>query len=295
MANTVYIVDALNYIHRAYHSLPDDMHAPSGMQTNAILGYLRTLLRIIREKKPQYLVSAFEGETSFRSTIYSEYKANRTDPPENLPPQFPWCRRVSEAIGVPCIELGNYEADDIIGTIAIKMHELGHRVVVVTGDKDMSQLVRPGILVYDLGRETWLDDAGVRDKFGVTPAQIPELLSLVGDHVDNIPGVFGVGDKTARQILSRCPNVEDLVTSPHLDVEFTFRNRENILKRIRENIEAVRMSRELATIYCDVPITVTPDTVRYRGGDPKELAILRRELGLHDALEDIPLAQPMLF
>src|SRR4051812_7310976 len=158
MANTVYIVDALNYIHRAFHSVPDSIRAPSGMQTNAVLGYLRTLLRIIREKKPQYLVSAFEGDTSFRSTIFSGYKANRTAPPQNLEPQFTYCRRVSEAIGVPCIELGNYEADDIIGTIAIKMHELGHHIVIVTADKDMSQLVRPGILVYDLGRETWLDD-----------------------------------------------------------------------------------------------------------------------------------------
>src|SRR6476660_9656605 len=154
MGNTVYIVDALNYIHRSYHSMPDDIMAPSGMRTNAILGYLRTLLRIIRDKKPQYLVSAFESETSFRSTIFPEYKANRTAPPENLEPQFEYCRRVSEAIGVPCIELGNYEADDIIGTIAIKMHERGHKIVIVTGDKDMSQLVRNGILVYDLGRET---------------------------------------------------------------------------------------------------------------------------------------------
>ncbi len=297
MTNAVYIVDAMNYIFRAYHGVPATITGPSGMPTNAVLGYLRTLLRIIKERKPQYLVSAFEGETSFRQTIYPAYKANRPGPPEDLQPQLAYCRRISEAIGVRCFELDGYEADDIIGTIALRMADRGYPVVIVTGDKDMSQLVRDGIRVYDIAREAWLDDVAVREKFGVTPAQIPDLLSLLGDSVDNIPGVHGVGDKTARAILSVCPSVEELVVSPHLDEQFSFRGRTEILRKIRENIESVRLSRQLATIACDAPIHVTPDTVRYRRGDSRTLIPLCDELGFRDIFHDIPIAvaQPSLF
>ncbi len=291
----VYVVDSMNYIFRAYHGLPDNIVSPSGILTNAVLGYLRTLLRIIKERKPQYLISVFEGDTSFRNALFSEYKATRNATPENLEAQFEYCRRISEAIGVPCFELNDYEADDIIGTVALRMHEHGHPVVIVTGDKDMSQLVRDGIQVYDLAKEVWLDGNGVLEKFGVTPAQIPDLLSLLGDHVDNIPGVFGVGEKTARQILSVCACVEDLVGAPHLDSQFTFRGRVDILKRIRENIETVRLSRRLATICCDAPIAVTPEAVRYRRGDPNVLGPLCEELGFRRVLDDIPLWQPSLF
>lgn len=291
----VYIVDAMNYIFRAYHGVPATITTPSGMPANAILGYLRTLLRLIKERKPQYMVSAFEGGASFRSTIYSEYKATRSATPEDLEAQFGYCRRISEAIGVRCFEMRGYEADDIIGTVAMRMADLGHSVVIVSGDKDMSQLVREGIRVYDMAKELWLDDAAVLEKFGVTPSQIPDLLSLLGDAVDNIPGVKGVGDKTARAILSVCPSVEELVLSPHLDDQFTFRGRVDILKRIRENIETVRISRQLATIACDAPINVTEETVRYRRADSRKLIPLCDELGFRRVLDDIPLEQPTLF
>jgi DNA polymerase-1 len=165
----------------------------------------------------------------------------------------------------------------------------------VTGDKDMSQLVCDGIRIYDIAKEVWLDEPAVLEKFGVTPPQIPDLLALLGDSVDNIPGVFGVGDKTARQILSVCSGVEDLVSAPHLDDQFTFRGRTDILRRIRDNIDSVRTSRKLATICCDVPINVTPDVVRYRRGDSRRLGALCDELGFRRVMDDIPIAQPMLF
>jgi DNA polymerase-1 len=295
MKNSVYIVDAMNYIFRAYHSLPDSIVAPSGMPTNAVLGYVRTLLRIIKERKPGYLVSAFEGDGSFRNEIFTGYKANRSAPPDDLQPQIPYCRSISEAIGVSCVEQDGYEADDVIGTIAVAMRNRGHSVVIVTGDKDMSQLVCDGIQIYDIAREIWLDEFGVREKFGVAPKQIPDLLALRGDSVDNIPGVFGVGDKTARQILSICSAVDDLVSGPPLDDQFSFRGRTDILRRIRENIESVRMSRRLATICCDAPIAVSPDRFRYRKADVRVLGPLCDELGLRRVMDDIPVAQPTLF
>jgi 5'-3' exonuclease len=284
----------MNYIFRAYHSLPDNITAPSGMLTNAVLGYLRTLLRIIKERKPDYIAAAFEKDTSFRSSVFAAYKANRKRPPEALEAQFDYCRKITEAIGVACLELDDYEADDVIGTIAKRMSTLGYPVVVVTGDKDMCQLVNDKVLVYDIAKEQWLDEAGVREKFGVAPGQIPDLLALNGDHIDNIPGVMGVGEKTARQLLSACGSVEDLTTAT-IPATLNFRGRDEILKRIRENMETVRVSRKLATICCEVPIEVSPEVLRYRRADRATLDPLCEELGFGQVLADIPLAQPMLF
>src|SRR4051812_34565963 len=294
MKKPVYVIDAMNYIFRAYHALPDNIVAPSGMLTNAVLGYLRTLLRIIKERQPEYIAAAFEGGTSFRSTVFAEYKGTRKQTPDDLEAQFEYCRKITRAIGVACLEVNDYEADDVIGTIAVRMSALGHPVVVVSGDKDMSQLVCDNVQVYDIAKENWLNESGVREKFGVSPSQIPDLLALHGDSVDNIPGVTGVGEKTARQILSVCSNIEDLI-NVELGPLMSFRRRDEILRRIRENMETVRISRKLATICCEVPIEVTPERVRYRRADKKTLHPLCAELGFVRVLDDIPLAQPMLF
>jgi DNA polymerase-1 len=294
MKKPVYVVDAMNYIFRAYHGLPDNITSPKGVLTNAVLGYLRTLLRIIKERKPEYLAAAFEKDTSFRSSIFSGYKANRTQPPAELEAQFDYCRKITAAIGVACIEADDYEADDVIGTIAMRMATEGHPVIIVSGDKDMSQLVCSNIHVYDIAKENWLDEARVREKFGVTPAQIPDLLALHGDPVDNIPGVTGVGEKIARQILSVCETVEDVVHT-HIDTRLQFRGRDAVLKRIRENMETVRTSRRLATICCEAPIEISTEKLRYRRAEKKTLHPLCEELGFAQVFDDIPLAQPMLF
>ena len=294
MKKPVYVIDAMNYIFRAYHALPDNITAPSGMLTNAVLGYLRTLLRIIKERRPEYMAAAFEGDRSFRSAMFSAYKATRKETPGNLEAQFDYCRRITEAIGITCLEADDYEADDVIGTIAMRMTALGHSVVIVTGDKDMSQLVCDSVQIYDMAKESWLNESGVREKFGVAPGQIPDLLALHGDSVDNIPGVVGVGKKTARQILSVCKNVEDLANIDFSE-RMRFRGRDEILRRIRENMDAVRISRKLATICCEVPIEISPDVLRYRRGDHEQLKPLCAELGFVRVLDDIPLAQPMLF
>jgi len=294
MKKPVYVVDAMNYIFRAYHGLPDNITSPKGMLTNAVLGYLRTLLRIIKERKPEYLAAAFEKDRSFRSSIFSGYKANRTQPPAELEAQFDYCRKITAAVGVACIEVDDYEADDVIGTIAMHMSTEGHPVIIVSGDKDMSQLVCGNIRVYDIAKENWLDEARVREKFGVTPAQIPDLLALHGDHVDNIPGVAGVGEKIARQILSVCETVEDVVHT-HIDTRLQFRGRDAVLKRIRENMETVRTSRRLATICCEAPIEISAEKLRYRRAEKQTLHPLCEELGFARVLDDIPLAQPMLF
>jgi DNA polymerase-1 len=240
------------------------------------------------------MAAAFEGDTSFRNSMFAAYKANRKRPPDDLEAQFEYCRKITEAIGVACFEVDDYEADDVIGTIAMRMSSLGHRVVIVTGDKDMSQLVCGNVNVYDIGKGHWLDEKGVREKFGVAPHQIPDLLALHGDHIDNIPGVAGIGEKTARQILAVCRTVEELA-SPEMAPKLSFRGRDEILKRIRENMEAVRMSRKLATICCEAPIEVSPETLRYRRAEKHVLHLLCAELGFVNIIDEIPLAQPTLF
>ena len=291
----VYIVDAMNYIFRAYHALPGNITSPSGMRTNGVLGYARTLLRIIKERKPQYMAAAFEGDTSFRKKLFALYKANRTPMPAELAPQIAYSREITEAMGIPVYQHAEFEADDVIGTIAVCMAAQGYPAVIVTGDKDMSQLVREGIRVYDIAKEQWLDDAGVREKFGVAPRQIPDLLALHGDAIDNIPGVPGIGEKTARQILSVCASIEDLADPGTRFDSVSIRARDQVLSRIRENLQAVRLSRKLATICCEVPIHVTPEALHYRKGDPRLLTPLCEELGLRRVLEEIPLVEALLF
>jgi len=286
----VFVIDALNYIFRAYYGVPQDITTPSGMPKNAVLGYTRMLLRILKEHRPEFLIAAFESYTSFRSDLLSSYKANRSVTPENLSPQIKYCRRMTEAMGIPTYESPGFEADDVMGTVAMKMWSRGYPVVVVSGDKDMAQLVREGVCVYDMANEVWLDEAGVRERYGVYPCQIPDLLALRGDAVDNIPGVEGIGPKTAQQVLSACMSVEDVAIDDAILDSVEIRYRGRVIRQILNSMEAVRLSRRLATIRCDVPLEITPDTVRYRRGNRETLLPLCEELGLTGLLEEIPIA-----
>ena len=291
----VFLIDAMNYIFRAYYGLPTTIESPSGMKTNAILGYLRTLLRIIREQEPPYIGAAFEGAHSFRKELFDEYKANRTSPPDDLKVQFKYCQRITEAIGITAFEVETYEADDVLGSIAVRMADMGHPVVIVTGDKDLTQLVDDRIRIYDLAKNIWLDAGAVKKRLGVEPVQVPDLLALLGDASDNIPGVPGVGEKTAGKLLAACRTIEDIATS---DLEgVTFRGRDRIMKSIRDNMDVARTSRELARIRCDIDMEVTPDILRYRKGHPDQVTDLCRELGFGYVIDEIPTRheQPGLF
>jgi DNA polymerase-1 len=286
----VFVVDALNYIFRAYYGVPQDITTPSGMPKNAVLGYTRTLLRILKEHRPEFVIAAFESPTSFRTDLLDSYKANRAVTPESLSPQIKYCRRMTEAMGIPTYESPGFEADDVMGTVAMKMWSRGYPVVIVSGDKDLAQLVREGVFVYDMANEVWLDEAGVRERYGVYPCQIPDLLALQGDAVDNIPGVEGVGPKTAQQILSACMSVEDVAIDDTILDSVEVRYRGRVIRQILNTIETVRLSRRLATIRCDAPLEITPETVRYRQGSRDELLPLCEELGFLGLLEEIPIA-----
>src|SRR5918912_2107240 len=250
---SLWLVDGSHTIFRAYHALPH-LGTRQGVPTNAVYGFTTMLLRAIREGNPTHLAVAFDEEgKQARSEIYAEYKATRGAPPEDLSPQFPLVRRVLEALNVPAVGMPGWEADDVIATLAKRARQLGWEVVVVTGDKDLLQLVDGGVRCYDSMYEKWYGPAEVEEKWGVPPRQVADLLALTGDKIDNVPGIPGVGDKTAASLLKEFGSLDAVL------------NRASEIKKpkLRENtlasIEAVRRARQLIQLHDDLPLPVQLD------------------------------------
>src|SRR3984893_3811056 len=247
---SLWLVDGSHTIFRAYHALPH-LSTRQGVPTNAVYGFTTMLLRAIREGSPTHLAVAFDEEAKAkRSEIYDGYKATRGAPPDDLMPQFPLVRQVLEAMRVPAIGFPGYEADDVIATLAKRARAQGWDVVIVSGDKDMMQLVVDGIRCYDSMYEKWYGPAEVEEKWGVPPSQVADLLALTGDKIDNIPGVPGVGEKTAAGLLKEHGTLENvLANATHVKKP---KLRENLLA----NLDNVRRGRKLISLYDDLPLPV---------------------------------------
>ena len=196
---TIYLIDASIYIFRSWFSLPDTLTASDGAPVNAVYGFLRFLTEFFESTRPVNVMVAFDQSltTSFRNEIYPEYKANRESAPPELKLQLETCKRLVDSLGISSLKHPRFEADDLIASVAVLAREAGYRIVVVSGDKDLSQVVQDGDLWWDYARNRRLDSQGVYDHFGVWPDQMTDFLALVGDTVDNIPGVPKVGPKTA--------------------------------------------------------------------------------------------------
>ena len=201
---TLYLVDSMSNIHRAYHAI-QRLSTSAGRPTNAIYGFVTMLRKMVREHSPDLLAAAWDGpQRTQRHEAYAEYKANRAAMADDLASQLPEIREALAAYRIPVIELPGYEADDVIGTLAKKGEAEGYDVVIVTADKDMLQLVSGDrIRVFHTGKEIFLDAAGVATFFGVAPEQVADVLALMGDSVDNVPGVAGVGQVTAKKWISQ--------------------------------------------------------------------------------------------
>jgi DNA polymerase-1 len=211
----LYLVDASNMFFRAFFAIPP-LTNDKGMPTNALYGFLAMSLKLIREVKPDYLVYCFDlKEPSFRSELYTEYKAHREEMPENLVPQIPYLKKLTSTLGIATAEMKGFEADDVIGTLA--MHAVKEHVnaVIVSGDKDFAQLVRPGVSLYDTMKDVRMDSDGVKGKFGVRPDQIIDYLAMVGDASDNVPGVRGIGPKGACKLLEEFQTLDGVYE--HID------------------------------------------------------------------------------
>src|SRR6187455_2296075 len=219
------------------------------------------LRKLLADHQPQYILASFDlrGKT-FRSDVAADYKANRAPMPGDLAQQIPWVHEACEAMGVPILTSQRYEADDVIGTLAMKAAAVGFDVAIVTGDKDFFQLVHDGIKVYNPRDDgTWFDAGGVKEKFGVLPSQVVDVLALMGDSIDNIKGVPGIGEKGARDLIAQYGSLEELLA--HAAEVSNKRYREGLLN----HADDARQSRELARIRIDVPVEFDVEALRYRG------------------------------
>src|SRR5436190_4170131 len=283
---SLWLVDGSHTIFRAYHALPH-LAARQGVPTNAVYGFTTMLLRAIREGSPTHLAVAFDEEAKAkRSEIYADYKATRGAPPEDLTPQFPLVRKVLEVMRVPAIGFPGYEADDVIATLAKRARAQGWEVVIVSGDKDLMQLVVDGIRCYDSMYEKWYGPAQVEEKWGVPPRQVADLLALTGDKIDNIPGVPGVGDKTAAGLLKE-----------HGSLEAVLANAANVKKpKLRENLLAgldnVRRGRQLIALYGELPLPVQLEDLERKAIDEPRARQLFTQLEFVRLVNDLPRPPP---
>src|SRR3989440_10095020 len=262
----VYLIDGSSQMYRAFHAPVRTaeggfLRNAQGTPTNAVYIFVTMLRKLLTEHRPEFIAASFDlpGRT-FRDDLVADYKANRAPMPDELAEQIPMVHAACEALGVPILTSERYEADDVIGTLATKAAAAGFDVVIVTLDKDFFQLVGDGIRVFNPREEgTWYDADGVKEKLGVTPAQVVDVMALMGDTIDNIKGVPGIGDKGARDLIATYGSLENLLA--HAAEIKQKRYREPLLA----NMESARQSRELARIRTDVPVEFDPDALRYAG------------------------------
>jgi 5'-3' exonuclease len=266
---TVYLVDASIYVFRAWFSLPDSITDAAGRPANAVYGWANFLIALLESARPAYIACAFDESltTSFRNDFYPRYKANREEAPEELKAQFRLCREVARALGVAEYAHSRFEADDIIGTLAHRLRPKGLRMVFVTGDKDLAQLVRPGDTWWNYARETRMDYAQVGTHFGVPPELVPDLLALAGDAVDNIPGVPGVGMKTAARLVAERGGVDRLLRDVGAVAGMDMRGAARVSALLRTHADQIRMARRLTAISTRAPVRVDLRRLRWKGAD----------------------------
>lgn len=290
-APRVHLIDGHVLIFRAYHSLPD-MRAPDGTPTGAAYGFTGSLCRWLADERPDHAAVAFDHAlTSFRNALEPGYKAGRTEPPEDLEPQFALCREAAEALGLACFDAPDFEADDVIATLCDAVLDQGARVLVWTSDKDLAQLVREdgSVQLADPAKGGRLDADGARAKFGVDPAQIPDWLGLVGDAVDTLPGVPGVGPKSAAALLGVFGRIEDVPADPAAWDGVKVRGAERLAARVEAYRERALRTRALATLRHDVPgVRARVAELAWRGADRAHMETLADRLGWGRIRDRVP-------
>lgn len=270
-SGVVYHIDASYFIFRAYYSMPPDMVDGEGNATHALYGFARFISDFMEQVRPARLGIAFDqslrSESSIRSTIYPAYKANRESPPADLERQFPLCREFCRHMGLAEFASAAYEADDIIGTLATRSRAAGLRNVLVTRDKDLSQLIRDGDVYWDYSGNVRYGYHEIGARFGAIPELIADFLALTGDTVDNIPGVPGIGKKTAAALLANFASLDELYANLERVPKLKLRGAAAVATRLLANKEAAYLARRLTGIVCDMPLEVTLDDLKPRPPD----------------------------
>ncbi len=277
----VFLIDGSGYIFRAFHALPPLTRA-DGTPVNAVLGYANMLAKTIDETDADHIAVVFDaGSQTFRNRLYDQYKAQRPEPPAELIPQFALVREATEAFNVPQVEMADYEADDLIATYAKLALEAGATVTIVSSDKDLMQLVRPGVTMLDPIKQRTIGPDEVREKFGVTPDKVVDVQALCGDSVDNVPGVPGIGVKTAAELINLYGDVETLLA----------RASEIKQPKRRESLinfaDQARVSKALVQLKDDVPVPCPLANFRLRPTDPDKLLNFLRAQGFRQLLNRV--------
>ncbi|RME74809.1 MAG: DNA polymerase I [Planctomycetota bacterium] len=272
---TLYILDGSYYIFRAYHALRS-LSNSKGLPTNALYAFTAMLLKTIRTYRPTYLAVAFDPSgPSFRHESYAEYKANRAEMPDDLRAQMPWFRKIVQALRIPVLEVEGYEADDVIATVVKRAEREGVRVVILSGDKDLYQVLDENTIMIDTMRDKVVTVEEVRRRFLVPPEKVADVQALAGDASDNVPGVPGIGEKTAGKLIAQFGDLENLLA--HIDEVPGKKRRENLAR----HAEQVRLARTLTALRTDVPIELDLERLRLRPPDFAAFDALCAELEFH--------------
>ena len=282
----VYLIDGSGYIFRAYHALPPLTRPSDGLPVGAVHGFCGMLWKLLRETgelaPPTHMAVIFDySAKTFRSDLFDGYKANRPEPPEDLIPQFPLVRDAVRAFNVACIEKEGFEADDLIATYALQAVGAGADVTIVSSDKDLMQLVRPGIVMYDTMKNKKIAEEGVLAKFGVPPSKVIEVQALMGDSSDNVPGVPGIGVKTAALLINEYGDLETLLARAS-EIKQNKR-RENLI----EFAEQARLSKTLVTLDTQTPLDVPLAETAVQQPEPETLTAFMREMEFSTLLKRV--------
>ena len=273
---TLHLVDASLFVFRAWHSMPDQWHDADGWPVNAVHGFARFLLELLERERPRHIAIAFDEalDSCFRNALYPQYKANRPPAPDELKRQFAYCKALCQAIGLHTLAHREYEADDLIGSALHAVRGDGFRGVIVSADKDLSQLLGEHDEQYDPGRGMRWGRDGVKARHGVQAEQIADYLALCGDAVDNIPGITGIGTKSAAVLLAYFGSLDALLARSDEVAFLRIRGATQMAQRLREQREHALLWRQLTTIALDAPLPEGAAPFARGAADPAMLEML---------------------
>ena len=281
----LFLIDGSSYIYRAFFALPPAVNS-AGFPTNATYGFINFMLKLLKRHRPEYLAVVLDaGRETFRNQTFADYKTNRPQPPASLLLQLPYIRRALDGFNVLGLELQGYEADDLIGTLCERFCDRDCDLIVVSSDKDLMQLVTDKVRLFDGRKERWIDAREVIARFGVGPDRLAEVLGLMGDAVDNIPGVKGVGRKTAIALMQQFCGLEDLYANLDQLQQDNLRGLARLREALRNGKETAFLSRDLATIRKNVPIQIELEQLYFKGLNRDKLRSLFAELEFNNLVK----------
>ncbi len=288
MTKTAYLIDGMAYVFRSFFAMRS-MSAPDGTPINAVFGLGMTLQKFLNEMQPELVACCFDaGSKTFRNDIYPQYKANRSAPPEELVPQFDICRDLVAALGIATVTCPGYEADDIMATLTERLVQAGNEVVIVTGDKDMAQLLGPKVRIYNLAKNDWWTAESIPQRMGVRADQVRDYLALTGDSADNIPGVRGVGPKAATALLAEFETLDEIYADLARVVTLPVRGAKGLRDKLEKDRDGAMLSRRLVELDRQTPCDLDASGMVYLGAEPAVIDAFAEKWGLGRVAAKVP-------